>query len=161
MAISKMIDIHLTYPNFWNIWMNSYWKFQPLRVNLYFKNLKRLYGGWHLPPTPCTCTSKGLTNRYYIFCKTDTLYADNHTEWMFLCLLFYYFIFSLPWDAGFAVSVEAQFHYSEQLQGDTASPFSGSHLLYWEKINNELILANASKRTYMYHRQGTTSFRTK
>ena len=69
---------------------------------------------------------------------------------MFLFLPFYYFVFSSPLGVGFGASVGVQSHYSEQLQGGTETSFSGSHLLHWEIIDNELILlisrVNANKR---------------
>lgn len=77
---------------------------------------------------------------------------------------FYYPIFSLPWGVGFGASVEAQGHYSEQLQGDTAKPFLGFHLLHREIINNELILSpewKQAEETLVYDRQCTTRFKAK
>ena len=43
-------------------WMNSYWKFQPLRVNRLFKILKKtLLRGWHPSPPP-PLSVRGLTD---------------------------------------------------------------------------------------------------
>ena len=41
METSKMMDTQLTYQNICEGWMNSYWKFQPLRVIRLFKILKK------------------------------------------------------------------------------------------------------------------------
>lgn len=60
MATSKKTVTQLRYQNFCRRWMNSDWKFQPLRVNRIFINFKKPYA---TPPTslvrPSLC--KGIT----------------------------------------------------------------------------------------------------
>ena len=66
----KRMNTQLTYQNIREGWMNSYWKFQPLRVNRFLKILKYLIGGMtsiphgHAPsPPPCTPGGYGMLRR--------------------------------------------------------------------------------------------------
>ena len=74
---SKIMETYWSrYRNFRERWMNSYWKFQHVRLNLFLKTSKQLLVGWYprLPfPSPCIqCTRVNITvHRLIIIIKSD------------------------------------------------------------------------------------------